>query len=115
MRLEGDRTFRQLLLYLFAYSRGAEMRYRLVMALVERPMNANQLAKELGVDYKAVEHHIGILLQNGLIQTPVAGAYGAPYFPSPLAEGYIDYLREIWKEYGTRQKKGGGREKKYIE
>jgi DNA-binding transcriptional ArsR family regulator len=114
MDLEGDRSFKQLLLYLFAFSRGAETRYRLVTALAERPMNTNQLAKELGMDYKAAEHHVRILLQNGLLQTPSAGAYGAPYFLSPLAEGYLPYLREIWSEYGRRQNKEG-REKKYIE
>ncbi len=113
--MEDERGFKQLLLYLFAFSRGAEMRYRLVMTLVERPMNANQLAKELGIDYKAVEHHLRILLQNGILQTPAAGSYGAPYFLSQVGEAYLGYLKEIWSEYGKRQNKKGAREKRYIE
>ena len=90
------------------------MRYRLVMVLVERPMNANQLAKELGIDYKAIEHHLRILLQNGILQTPAAGSYGAPYFLTQGMESYLPYLREIWSEYGRRQNKAG-KEKRYVE
>jgi DNA-binding transcriptional ArsR family regulator len=41
--------------YVLASSRGAT-RARVVRALDERPRNANQLAEELDLDYRAVRH-----------------------------------------------------------
>jgi predicted transcriptional regulator len=98
--LELDPSLRQLLVYLFAGSRGAEMRLRIVLALSERPANTNQLAKDLGVDYKAIEYQLGVLLKNRLLQTPNKDDYGALYFLAPVMEKNMDYVKEIWNRYG---------------
>ena len=58
---------RRLLWYLFAGSRGGENRIRIIDALKERPQNMNQLADSLGVDYKAVQHHIRVLEKNNMV------------------------------------------------
>lgn len=75
---------------------------KVVLALVDRPSNANQLARNLGVDYKAIQHHLSVLLKNGLIDSPQKNSYGALYFLTPRMEQYLDYVREIWSKYGKR-------------
>jgi len=80
------------------------MRFRMVEALRERPRNVNQMAKDLNVDYKSVQHHINVLLKNKLLQTPLEGAYGATYFLTPVMEQSYEYVKEIWKRYGKSQK-----------
>ena len=78
------------------------MRVRIVYALADRPTNTNQLSKDLQVDYKAIQHHLNVLLRNGLIQTPQKDSYGALYFLTPRMEEYLDYVRDIWSRYGKK-------------
>lgn len=99
-QMEPDPTFKQLLMYLFAGTRGAEMRMRIVLALAERPSNTNELAKNLEVDYKAIQYQLEVLTKNALMQTPNKDSYGALYFLTPLMERYLDYVRGIWNRYG---------------
>ena len=65
--------------YLFAGTRGGENRVRIVRALSDRPMNANQLATELELGYRTIRHHLELLEEHGV----VAGGdndYGKLYF-----------------------------------
>lgn len=110
--LEPDTSLKQLLVYLFVGTRGAEMRMRLILALGQRPLNTNQLAEELKVDYKAVQYQLDVLTRNALVQTPNKDSYGALYFLTPLMERYMDYVRGIWSRYGKTliNKSRGGKE-----
>ncbi|MEM0111863.1 MAG: winged helix-turn-helix domain-containing protein [Candidatus Parvarchaeota archaeon] len=47
--------------------RGSTTRMRILQTL-EKPMNRQQLANELGLDWKAVDRHIELLLSYGLIK-----------------------------------------------
>lgn len=76
------------------------MRMRIVLMLALKPANTNELAKNLGVDYKAVQYQLDVLLRNRLVQTPNKGGYGALYFVTPDLERNLDYVREIWNRYG---------------
>lgn len=67
---------------------------RLVSTIRQKPLNANQLAKELGLDYKAIQHHIGVLEKNNLI-TKVGDRYGATYFLSTFLEVNLEAFDEI--------------------
>ncbi len=98
--LEPDPFFKQLLVYLFAGSRGAEARVRIVFALKEKPSNINELANLLGVYYKAIQYQIGVLYKNKLVETPQRGTYGAVYFLTPIMETHLDYVNGIWKRFG---------------
>jgi len=98
--MEPDTSLKQLLVYLFAGSRGAEMRMRIVLTLAEKPSNTNELAKELGVDYKAIQYQFDLLMKNKLLQTPNKESYGALYFLAPIMERHLDYVKEIWNRYG---------------
>ncbi|MGB9003360.1 MAG: winged helix-turn-helix domain-containing protein, partial [Nitrosotalea sp.] len=60
----------------------------------ERPLNANQLAKELDLDYKAIQHHIGVLEKNNLI-TRIGEKYGTTYFISTFLEVNLAAFDEI--------------------
>jgi len=70
---------------LFASTRGAPMRTKIIKLLRDRPYNTHQLSKELSLDYKGVQHHMKILEQNNLIDK-INVTYGATYYLSPLFE-----------------------------
>lgn len=89
-----DREAKRLLWYLFAGSRGGENRIKIIDLIKEQPHNINQLAEALGVDYKAVQHHIGVLEKNNMV-TRVGEKYGVLYFLSNYLEANIEAFNEI--------------------
>jgi len=88
-------ALRQLLWFLLAGTRGGLNRARIIEALRARPCNANQLGKDLGLDYRTIRHHLDLLLRNGLLTRPAGDAYAAPYFLSPYLEGNFAVFEEI--------------------
>src|SRR5919106_4211476 len=89
-----DREAKRLLWYLFAGSRGGENRIRIIELIKEQPHNINQLAEALGIDYKSVQHHIGVLEKNNIV-TKVGEKYGVVYFISNYLEANIDAFNEV--------------------
>jgi DNA-binding transcriptional ArsR family regulator len=89
-----DPNAKRLLWYLFAGSRGGENRIRIIDLLKERPYNMNQLAEVMGIDYKAVQHHIGVLEKNNMV-TKTGEKYGALYFISSYLEVNIEAFNEV--------------------
>ena len=79
---------------LFVESRGAANRIRIISALRKRPRNRNQLATELGIDYKGIQHHIKILEGNNLV-TKFGKNYGVIYCVSTLFENSEFVFDEI--------------------
>ncbi len=79
---------------LFVGSRGPANRIRIISALRKRPSNRNQLAKELSIDYKNIQHHIKILEGNNLV-TKFGKNYGVMYCVSPLFENSEFVFDEI--------------------
>ena len=88
-----DRQTRRLLLYLFTGTRGGYTRLRIVMLLLQKPYNTHQLAKELEMDYKAVQHHIKIMYKNNLV-SKIGEKYGAMFHISTFLECNIRSLDE---------------------
>ena len=88
-----DRQTRKLLLYLFTGTRGGYTRLRIIMLLTERPLNTHQLSKELGLDYKAIQHHMKVLEKNNLV-IKVGEKYGAIFHLSNFLEINIRALDE---------------------
>ena len=76
---------KELLWYLFVGTKGGRTRVRIISQLRNKPSNKNQLAKDLGMDYKGIEHHMKTLVENNLV-TKVGTNYGATYFVSQLFE-----------------------------
>jgi DNA-binding transcriptional ArsR family regulator len=89
-----DPDARRLLWFLFAGSRGGENRIRIISLLKERPYNTNQLAEAMGLDYKAIQHHMSVLEKNNMV-TKAGEKYGVLYFISPYLEHHIDAFDEV--------------------
>lgn len=94
--------FRSLMWYLLAGTRGGPNRLRILDQLRERPANAHQLAVALGLDYRTVRHHVGLLERNGAIVRPVRDAYAAPYELAPYLAEHFDVLEEMRPPTGRR-------------
>ena len=89
-----DPHARRLLWFVFAGSRGGLNRLRIIIALKEKPQNTNQLANELGLDYKAIQHHINVLKKNNLISKE-GEKYGITFFISTFLEVNMETFDEI--------------------
>lgn len=95
------RPMKYLLGWLIAGTRGGLSRAKIIQALKETPQNANQLANLLGMDYRTIRHHLGVLEKNKII-TSAGNGYGTTYFLSPaMEESYSQFeeiLNKIWKK-----------------
>ncbi len=79
---------------LFVGSRGGTNRIRIMSALRNRPRNKNQLATELGIDYKNIQYHIKVLEKNNLVKK-IGNHYGVTYCVSALFENNEIVFDEI--------------------
>ncbi len=79
---------------LFVGSRGGTNRIRIMSVLRNRPRNRNQLATELGIDYKNIQHHIKVLEENNLVKK-IGNLYGVKYYVSALFENNEIVFDEI--------------------
>lgn len=86
--------------FIFVGSRGGANRLRIISAIIEKPLNTNQLAKHLGLDYKLIQHHIRVLSKNNII-TKVGEEYGSTYFISNLLKVNMDSFQEITEKLQT--------------
>ena len=80
--------------FLFVGSRGGVNRIRIMSKIRENPTNANQIALQLDIDYKAVQHHMKVLEKNNMV-SKIGGKYGATYFVSTLFEECQEVFDEI--------------------
>ncbi len=92
--MANDSDAKRLLWFVFSASRGGLNRLRIISKLKENPFNINQLAKELNLDYKAVQHHVRVLEKNNLI-SKVGEKYGVTYFVSTFLEVNMRTFEEI--------------------
>ena len=79
---------------LFVGSRGATNRIRIMSTLRKMPSNRNQLAIELDLDYKNIQHHLKILEGNNLVRK-FGNHYDVIYCVSPLFENSEFVFDEI--------------------
>ena len=89
-----DTELKRLLWYVLGGARGGENRARMIHELSLRPMNMNQLAERLRVDYRTVMHHAQVLKSNSLVVTE-GEKYGAMYFLSPRLQASMGIFEEI--------------------
>ncbi|QKQ99609.1 winged helix-turn-helix transcriptional regulator [Metallosphaera tengchongensis] len=95
--MENQRERKQvkkLFTVLFLSSRGGYTRLRLMSALMDSPMNANQLSNILSLDYKTVIHHLEVLMDNQIVVRDGDG-YGALFRPSKFFLTHKDLFREV--------------------
>jgi len=92
--MANDPHARRLLWFVFTGLRGGLNRLRIITALKEKPQNTNQLANELGLDYKSIQHHINVLEKNNLISKE-GEKYGITFFISTFLEVNMKTFDEI--------------------
>lgn len=92
--MANDPDSKRLMWFIFTGSRGGLTRLRIISILKKTPLNINQLAKELGFNYKAIQHHIKVLEKNNML-IKVGEKYSIMYFISPFLEINIETLEEI--------------------
>ena len=92
--MANDPDAKRLLWFVFAASRGGLNRLKIISKLKTNPLNTNQLAKELSLDYKAIQHHIKVLEKNNMI-TKVGEKYGITFFISTFLEVNMETFEEI--------------------
>jgi len=97
--MSDDPEFRRLLWYLLGGTRGGENRARILHHLRKRPSNLNQIARQLELDYNAIQHHIEVLRKNSLVVTS-GERYGMTYFLSPWLESHFSVFEEICRRLG---------------
>ena len=78
----------------FAGSKSCINRVKIVLKIKQTPLNTNQLAHDLGLDYKVVERHLQILEDHKLV-TKIGNKYGITYFLSPLLESNLNLFDEV--------------------
>ncbi len=79
---------------LFVGNRGATNRIKIMSTLRKRPSNRNQLAKELGIEYKLIQHHLKVLEKNNLV-IKTGNRYGFTFCVSALFEYNENVFDEI--------------------
>ena len=95
--MANDLDAKRLLWFVFAASKGGLNRLKIISKLKENPLNTNQLAKELDLDYKAIQHHIKVLEKNNMI-TKVGEKYGITFFISSFLEVNMESFEEVESE-----------------
>ncbi len=90
----GRKLMRKVLWWLIGGSRGGRNRVRIIRALNDQPMNANQLATMLDLDYKTVRNHLDKLEENNVV-TSMGDEYGKTYFLTDRMEQHLDILDEV--------------------
>jgi DNA-binding transcriptional ArsR family regulator len=93
-QMADDPELRRLLWFLLGGSRGGENRARIIRSLRSNPNNLNKLAGELGLQYKAVQHHMRILVSNSLVVTS-GERYGLQYSLTPWFVAHIEIFEQI--------------------
>ena len=92
--MQDDPDLRRMLWHLLGGTRGGENRARILRHLRSRPSNLNQVAKSLGLDYNAIEHHVKTLRKNNLLIAS-GERYGMTYFLSPWLDGHYEIFEEV--------------------
>lgn len=96
----------RLLYWLFNGSRGGPTRLRIVKVLRSKPLNMHQLALSTGLDYKTVQWHVKMLVENGVVEQVKKG-YGAVYF---VNDEWVnnEYFKEVLRggHDGKKERKG---------
>lgn len=92
--MADDPELRRLLWFLLGGSRGGENRARIIRSLKDKPNNLNRLAGELGLQYKAVQHHMRILVTNSLVITS-GERYGMIYSLTPWFLAHMEVFDQV--------------------
>ncbi len=97
-------SFQQAVYWLIAGSKGGINRAKILFALEKEPMNSNVLSKKMKVDYKTIQHHISLLLENHLI-VKTGSKYGQVFFVSPQLKENWSLLKKLFEKKILKEEK----------
>jgi len=86
-----------MLWHMLGGTRGGETRARILIELMDRPFNPNQLSERLNLDYKTVTYHLDKLEENGLLESDEQD-YGEMYRFTEVLEENTEVLEKIWEK-----------------
>ena len=85
----------ELLQFLLFGARGGPNRGRILLLLLERPRNAHEIAKCLGLNYGTVKIHLSTLLGAGLVVALTSSRYARGYALAPVLRRKPHTLRGL--------------------
>lgn len=88
------------LVYLLTGMQGGANRISILRSLREQPKNANRLATELDLNYKAVRHYLDLLTDHGLVTT-AENQYAKLYFTTDKFTGHQETFERIASDIDT--------------
>ena len=94
------RGMEKALWYLLTATRGGANRARIIDALTDRPMNANELADQLDVGYKTIRHHMEQLEDHDIVESGDE-SYAKLYFLTDRFDKYRDTFEDIVEQMDT--------------
>jgi DNA-binding transcriptional ArsR family regulator len=106
VRAWGGPVLDKRLWFLLAGTRGGINRARILQSLHDLPLNANDLASRLHLDYKTVRHHLDVLRENDCVMTLGNEGYGLLYTLSPRLQNHFNDFEEIWRRLEPRAELG---------
>jgi predicted transcriptional regulator len=92
------REVEKALYWILAGTMGGVNRVRIIKELLKKPQNTNKLSNTLGLDFKTVQYHLGVLEKNGFVTYKGGGGFSKLYFPSQLVEDNKDTIHEIMNQ-----------------
>ena len=91
---KAHKETKMLIWTVFAGSKGAANRIKIINLLTKNPYNINRLSEELHLDYKTIQHHVRVLETNNFV-SKTDSSYPTIYFIAPLLESSMDTFEEI--------------------
>ena len=82
------------ILWILVGSKGGRTRARILEIISERPMNANQLAEILGLNYHTITYNMNVLIKNRLVDAE-GHRYGQMYYPSKIFTSNVSAFKKI--------------------
>ncbi len=105
MREHSELPFNEKLLWwIFGVTKGGIVRAKIIKLLYDRPMNANQIAKILNMDYTTIRYHLNILLKHGIVETSEHTYIMMYFLTDRFLEHWSDFM-EIYKKICEGKKK----------
>ncbi|HLH85281.1 MAG TPA: winged helix-turn-helix domain-containing protein [Thermoplasmataceae archaeon] len=89
-----ETELKRVLWWLFVATKGGATRMKIARFLSENPSNMNRICRDLGLNYRTVEHHIEVMRKNNLVMASGDG-YGKVYFLTPSAERGLKEIEKI--------------------
>jgi len=90
----SDIHTKRIFIDIFGRGRGSITRAKIIRLISDSPKNTLEIAKELDMDYKTIQHNLEVLKKYYLVNN-IGKKYGMIYFSSPLFEENLQLFFEV--------------------